>query len=269
MPSVSSATRGDEPLHPVHRVAVVGVGLVPLEHRELGVVLERDALVAEVLADLVDALETADDQALEVELGRDPKVERLVEFVVVRLERPGERAAVSRLQDRRLDLDEALVVERAANGRDHPGAEHEVGACVLVHQQVEVAPPVTLLDVGQPVEGVGERRADLAEHLEGVDRQRRLAATRLRRMAGHADDVAEVNVDLARAVRRAEELDPARAVDQVEEGQLPHVATCKHTARQPPLVRRPRCPGSRSSASARTAAISSRSGKRFGVTDQA
>ena len=57
-------------------VVVVGVGLVPLEHRELGVVLGRDALVAEVLADLVDALEAADDQPLEVELGGDPQVER-------------------------------------------------------------------------------------------------------------------------------------------------------------------------------------------------
>ena len=77
--------------------------------------LERDALVAEVLADLVDALEAADDQALEVELGGDPQVERLVELVVVRRERPRERAAVARLQDRRLDLDEAVLVERAAD----------------------------------------------------------------------------------------------------------------------------------------------------------
>ena len=60
---------------PVHRVAVVGVRLVPLEHRELGLVLVRDALVAEVLADLVHALESADDEPLEVELGRDAQVE--------------------------------------------------------------------------------------------------------------------------------------------------------------------------------------------------
>ena len=107
----------DEALDPGHRVLVVGVGLVPLEHRELGVVLEGDALVAEVLADLVDALEPADDQALEVELGRDPQVERLVELVVVRHERPRERAAVARLEDRRLDLDEAVLVEARGGSR--------------------------------------------------------------------------------------------------------------------------------------------------------
>ena len=76
------AAVADELLDPRHRVPVVGVGLVPLEHRELGVVLERDALVAEVLAELVDPLEAADDQPLEVELGRDPQVEVLVELVV-------------------------------------------------------------------------------------------------------------------------------------------------------------------------------------------
>ena len=80
----------DERLDPLHRVAVVGVRLVPLEHRELGLVLVRDALVAEVLAELVDPLEPADDQPLEVELGRDPQVEVAVELVVVRDERARE-----------------------------------------------------------------------------------------------------------------------------------------------------------------------------------
>ena len=66
---------GDQLLAALGDVVVVRVRLVPLEHRELGVVLERHALVAEVLADLVHALEPADDQPLEVELGRDPQVE--------------------------------------------------------------------------------------------------------------------------------------------------------------------------------------------------
>ena len=39
-----------------HEVVVVGVGLVELEHGELGVVAGADALVAEVAVDLVDAV---------------------------------------------------------------------------------------------------------------------------------------------------------------------------------------------------------------------
>ena len=105
-------------LDAIHRVAEVGVRLVPLEHRELGLVLVRDALVAEVLADLVHALEPADDEPLEVELGRDPQVEVGVELVRARHERVREGAAVARLQHRRLDLDEALAVEVAPDRGD-------------------------------------------------------------------------------------------------------------------------------------------------------
>ena len=69
--------------------------------------LVGDPLVAEVLAELVDPLEAADDAALEVQLGGDAQVQVAVELVVVGRERARERAAVQRLQDRRLDLDEA------------------------------------------------------------------------------------------------------------------------------------------------------------------
>ena len=81
----------DQPLAARGDVLVVGVRLVELEHRELGVVGRVDALVAEVLAELVHALEAADDQPLEVELGRDPQVELAVQRVVVGRERPGQR----------------------------------------------------------------------------------------------------------------------------------------------------------------------------------
>ena len=219
-----------ELLDAVHRVVVVGVRLVPLEHRELVRVLERDALVAEVLADLVHLLETADDQALQVELGRDAQVVVRVERVPVGDERLGKRAAVPRLQDRRLHLDEAPAVERAADRRDDARADERDLARVLVHQQVEVALPIALLDVGETVERVGKRRVDAREHLERVDLERRLASSRLRRRADDADDVAEMHVDLARALDRAEQLDPPAAVDEVEEDELAHVAARHHAA---------------------------------------
>ena len=94
------ADRAQHLLGAPHHAVVVGVRLVELELRELRVVLEADALVAEVAADLVDALEAADQQALEVQLEADAQEQLLVELVVVRGERPGRRAAVDRLQNR-------------------------------------------------------------------------------------------------------------------------------------------------------------------------
>jgi hypothetical protein len=56
---------------------------VELARGELGVVREVDALVAELAAHLVDAVEAADDELLEVELGRDAHEEVQVQVVVV------------------------------------------------------------------------------------------------------------------------------------------------------------------------------------------
>ena len=80
------------------------------------------------------------------------------------------------------------------------------------------------------MERVGQRGADAGEHLELVDHERRLAAARLRGRSFDADDVAEVNLDLARALDVAHELDPAGAVDEVEEDELAHVAPRHHAA---------------------------------------
>jgi hypothetical protein len=89
--------RGDEVLGSLRRVEVVGIRLVPLEHRELRVVLLGDPLVAEVLAQLVHALDPAHHAALQIELRGDPQVEVAVERVVVGGEGPGERPSVKRL----------------------------------------------------------------------------------------------------------------------------------------------------------------------------
>ncbi len=58
----------------VHHSVVIGVSLIELEHRELGVVLRRDALVAEVAVDLVNPIEAAHHQPLQIQLRRDAQV---------------------------------------------------------------------------------------------------------------------------------------------------------------------------------------------------
>ena len=157
--------RGGHLLDHRHDVVVVDVGLVGLEHRELGVVLEADALVAEVLADLVDAVDAADDAALEVQLDGDAQVEVALELVVVRDEGSRQGAAVERLQHRRLDLDEAALVQEAADRGDDARALDEHLARVVVDDEVEVALAVARLDVGEAVVLLGHRAQRLAEQL--------------------------------------------------------------------------------------------------------
>ena len=106
----------DHLLRAPHDVVVVGVGFVELELREFGIVLEADALVAEVAADLVDAVESAHDQPLQIQFKADAQVEVLVQLVVMRDKGARRGAAVDRLQDGRLHLQEAFAVEVVAQG---------------------------------------------------------------------------------------------------------------------------------------------------------
>ena len=111
---------------------------------------------------------------------------------MVRRERPRQRAAVERLQDRRLDLDEALPVEVGADRGDDPRAVDEQLAGVLACDQVELAAAIAGLDVAQPVVLVGRRAQRLGEDLKAIDAQRQLAAAAAQRRAVDADQIAEV-----------------------------------------------------------------------------
>ena len=166
------------PLDQVHQVTVVRVGLVELEHREFGVVPRRQTLVAEVAVDLVDPLEAADHEALQVQLGRDPQVHLLVERVVVRDERPRGRAARYRLHHRRLDLEEVEGIERIPEVGDDARARAEHLARGLVHDEVDVALAIARLGVGQAMPLVGQRPQRLGQQPHLLHAHRQLARAR-------------------------------------------------------------------------------------------
>ena len=210
----------------VHQRLVGRVGLVVLEHRELGVVPGADPLVPVTTRELVDPLEAADHQPLEVELGRDPHEQIHVELVVVGHEGLGSGTADERVHRRRLDLEEAPVVEEAPQrAHEHGPRAKDVGD-VGVGDQIDVALAVAGLDVLEA--RLGRRRSiGLGEqaHALGVDAQ--LAAPGGHRGADTLDEVAEVEVlegfvSLAHLRFVAVELQLLAALPQADEAHAPH-----------------------------------------------
>jgi hypothetical protein len=127
-------------------VVEVGKSLVVLDGRELGVVshlrfhpavsnlvrsvgtiiaraLTVDPLIPELLANLKHPVQPANDEHLEVQLRRNAHEHLHVQVVVVRLEGLGRRAARNGVEDGRLDLDEVVVLEVAADVRDDAKGE--------------------------------------------------------------------------------------------------------------------------------------------------
>ena len=153
----------DQLLGEGHDVAVVGVGLVELEHRELGVVAGRDALVAEHPADLEHPLEAADHQPLEVQLGGDAQEQVQVERVVVGDERLGRGPARDRVEDGVSTSMKPAVLQPPAGEADDPAAQNGTCAGLLGDPQVDVALAVAGVGVGDAVPLVGERAAGLGQ----------------------------------------------------------------------------------------------------------
>ena len=184
----------DHLFHHVHHVIVVGVGFVAFQHGELGVVLGGDALVAEDAPQLVDLVEAADDQPLEVQLQGDAQVEVLVEGVVVGDEGAGQSAPGGRLQHRRLHLDKAALVEELPDGGDDPAAHLEDLLDLGVGDEVQVALAVAFFDVAEAVPFLRQGLERLGQQGEVFHPNGRLAGPGPQQLAVNPDDIADVQV---------------------------------------------------------------------------
>ena len=110
-------------------------------------------LVAEVLANLVDTLEAAHDEALQIELGGNAHIHVLIEGIEVGDERTGRGTTGNHLQGRCLHLGIASLVEHAAQGADDGGTLQEGVLHTLVDHQVDIALAVAQLGVVELVVG--------------------------------------------------------------------------------------------------------------------
>ena len=192
VPFTSRATcasiRGGE----VHHVVVVGVGHVELEHGELGIVLRRDAFVAEIAVDLVHAVHAADDQPLQVKLRRDAQVQIGVERVVVGDERLGHRAAGDGMHHRRLDFDEAVAVEETPHRLHDLRAFDEHLAHIGIHRQINVTAAIASFDILQSVPLLGQWEQVFYQEGDLFHVDRKFIRTGAKEVALHSDVVTDV-----------------------------------------------------------------------------
>ena len=96
-------------------------------------------LVAEILANLIDTLETAHDEALQIELGGNTHIHVLVEGIEMGNERTGRGTSGNHLQGRGLHLGIAGFVQYATQGAEHGGTLQESVLDTVVDHQIDIA----------------------------------------------------------------------------------------------------------------------------------
>ena len=208
----------EEILRQLAHASQVRVGGVCLHRSELWVVCEVGALISELTTKLVDALKTANKQALQWKFGCNAQVVLGVQSVVVRNERLCVCAAKNLLENRGLNLHVAVRLHELADDGDDLRALAEYVADLGVHDEVNVALAITNLAVGEAVELLWQRTQRLGEDLQRSHCQGKLATASAHDSAGCADDVAKVEktqelpVLLVKVVDAAEELNLAGIV---------------------------------------------------------
>ena len=101
-------------------------------------------------------------------------------------------AAGDRLQDRRLDLHEPTAVEARAKRADGGGARREVAALRSAAQEIEISLAVARLQVLQTMELLRRLAQRLDQQRHRIGEHAGLTAPGAGHVAGHADDVTQV-----------------------------------------------------------------------------
>ena len=130
-----------------HHPVVVLVLNIKLHTGELWVVVTVHTLIAEVLANLIDTLETTYDEALQIKLGSDTHVHILIECVEVGDEWAGRSTTGNALQGRSLYLCIASVVEYVAQSAEYGSTLQEGILHAIVYDEVNIALTVTQLRI--------------------------------------------------------------------------------------------------------------------------
>src|SRR6266446_6471100 len=219
----------------LHEIRVIRICLIQLQHCELGVVLRRHAFVAEISVDFVNTVEAADGEPLEIEFRRDAQIHVYVEGVVVRLEGPRSGAAGNGVQHRRLHLQEAARIEKGAQVTHDPRSRFKHPPALLVHDQIDIAAPVTQFCIGDPVPFIGQRPQRLGQQCQFVGSHRQLAGFGAEQGSLGADHIADIPtlelvVSLAERLLLQENLYRAARVFELGKTRLAHDSLGAHPA---------------------------------------
>ena len=108
--------------------------------------------VAEIFCHLINAVETADDKALQIKFVSNSEVECTVESLMMGRERAGESTPINGLKYGCFHLEEFVLIEKSSKRRGNLRSLTEDIPNFRIHYQIEMALAVALLLIGKGVE---------------------------------------------------------------------------------------------------------------------
>ncbi len=127
---------GHQCFNQFHYRPAISVGLIDLEHGELGIMLAGEAFISEVPVQFIDLLESTDQEPFQIELRSDPEIHLTIERGIECLKRPRRRAARDHLHHRSLHFKKTPLFQKSSDLPDNPGAAAEKILHIFIHDQI-------------------------------------------------------------------------------------------------------------------------------------
>ena len=190
-----------------HHPVIILVLDIELHTGKFGVMVAVHTLVTEVLSDFINALKTAHNQALEIQLGSNAHVHRNVQRIEVSNEWSCCSSAGNSLQSRGLDLGVTRVVKHLSHGLDYLSAFQEGFLHTRIDHEVNITLTVAQLRILKRVIGhavlhldYGQRFQRLAQQLQGLRMDADFARLGTEHVAMNTDEVTHVEQFLEHGV---------------------------------------------------------------------
>lgn len=223
---------GDEdPFGQIHHREQIAISVVQLQHRKFGIMTATDPFIPEDAANLVHLFDPAHQKTLQWEFERDPKEQRDIKGVVVRVEGACGRSPGDGVQRRRLHLQITLRIQVFADGPQHLHAAMRTSECIGCVDQIEVTVAQPVFFVRHPIIAGRMRFQRFRQERQLASSDGRLAHLRLAIFAINTNEVAEIEQfgdlpsEFAYLFGTEHHLDLAGLVPKVEEVDLAHFSS--------------------------------------------
>ena len=149
-----------------HQNRISAISHIEFHRRKFWVMATVATFIAEAAVELKDAFKAADDEAFEMELGRNAHIHIGIESIVMRLERACRRSPRLYLEHGRFDFHKSIIGHEIAQLLANERSLIKHFAHVVVDDEIDISLSITRLGIGQAMELFGQRSQALGEQFQ-------------------------------------------------------------------------------------------------------
>jgi hypothetical protein len=229
----------DEIFGNIHHIGVIGICLIKLKHGKLGIMLSGYAFISVHTAKLIDFLQPAYDQTLQMKFQSNPHIKIHIKGIMVRNERPCTCSSGNGMQRRSLDFNVTSRIKEFPHCLEHSCALQKHPAHVRINYKVEIAVPIAKVNINQAMPLLRQGTKGFAKKSEFVYLNAYFSSSGAEHLTYYTYDVPDIQGckklvgSLTQGINFGINLDTPGKIQDIRESCLAVTAHCHQSACYP------------------------------------